>query len=54
MRWGRYPPVPLLRPLPEHLVGEHREPVVEVAQVKPPSGPPDVISGHLAGDVQVT
>ena len=53
MRWGRYPPVPLIRPLPEHLVGERREPVAEVAQVKPPSGSPGVIGGHLAGDVQV-
>src|SRR6185503_14010192 len=53
MRWGRYPPVPLLWPLPEHLVGERREPVAEVAQVKPPSGPPGVVRRHPVGDVQI-
>ena len=37
----------------EHLVGERREPLVVVTQVEPPSGPPGVVRGHLAGDVQV-
>jgi len=53
MRWGRYPLVPLRWSLPEHPVGERREPVAEVAQVEPPSSPPGVVRRHLVGDVQV-
>ena len=53
LRWGRYPPVPLLGPLPEHPVGERRELAAEVAQVELPSAPPGVVCCHLVGDVQI-
>ena len=48
---GRHPPVPLFWPLPEHLVGERREPVAVVVQIKPPPGPPGVVRRHPIGDV---
>ena len=42
LRWGRHPPIPLRRSLPEHPVGERRERAPVVPKVEPPSTPPGV------------
>src|SRR6185503_9452267 len=51
--WGRHPPVPLRRSLPENSVGERRERATVVPKVEPPSAPPGIVRRHLARDVEV-
>src|SRR6185295_10395377 len=53
LRWGRHPPVPLRRSLPENFVSKHRERAPVVPKVEPHSAPPGVVCRHLAWDVKI-